>query len=93
MDGVSLAGHNLVLGERIAVNFHFELDEAVDFTNAYVELSMEGGETERIYVTYTEGIANSVYTYEVAAKEMKQKITARFYALLSLQQRRCGQIP
>jgi len=77
MHGVSLAGHNLVLGDLIAVNFYFELDATKDFTGAYVELSKDGGETKKVLVDeaeknteIAEGKTYYVFTYEVVAKEM-----------------------
>ena len=85
--GITLAGHNLVLGDLIAVNFYYELD-AEKFAGAYVELSKQGDETPKTVLladakkdtTLEEGKTYYVFTYEVAAKEMEQKVTAEFYA-------------
>lgn len=80
--GVTLKGHNLVLGELIAVKFHFDLDENKNFEEAYVTLTMPGGATKNVPVASAEtgnDTGYKVFTYEVAAKEMKKVITAEFY--------------
>lgn len=80
--GVTLKGHNLELGELIAVKFHFDLDEDKNFENAYVRLTMPDGVPKDVPVAEAETddvTGYKVFTYEVAAKEMKKVITAEFY--------------
>lgn len=79
-------GHSLTLDGEIGANFYLKLsDEIVADTDAYVQMGIPGGATTVTKISEAETEVengNKLYrfTYKVAAKEMRDVITAEFYS-------------
>ena len=83
---IDLYGHSLTLGGEIGVNFYLQLsDEIAADTDAYVQMSIPSGDTTVTKISEAETTVengNKLYrfTYKVAAKEMRDVITAELYS-------------
>ena len=81
--GERLEGYSLSLDGNIGVNFYMELDEnVITDENAYMQFTLPNGETPKVKVSEAvqqevNGNTYYVFSCEVAAKEMFDKITAQ----------------
>ncbi len=85
--GTQLAGHTLILGDDIGVNFYMELAASVlDDDSAYMLFTLPNGTTKKVMVKDVRGSVDTVsektyyiFPCEVAAKEMTAPIYAQIY--------------
>ena len=85
LGGITLYGHSLTLGGEIGVNYYLQIsDEVAADADAYVQMSIPNGTTTVTKVCDARVIVdgNDLYkfTYDVAAKEMTDVITAEVYS-------------